>query len=134
MIGMCLTGNLVFGLMAESNVHAAVTSQPAVPFVMPFRRLSWMSRRYRKAALGVSDADLASAVRSGTPLLALRFEEDVMCPVERFQTLEDAFEGRGLLSIDQLPGDDHSVLTVDRTAENDRVPRVREFLAQHLEG
>jgi dienelactone hydrolase len=131
-IGMCLTGNLVFALMAESNVHAAVTSQPAVPIVTPIRWLSWMSRRHRKSALGVSDADLASAVRSGTPLLALRFEGDVMCPVERFETLADSFESRDLLSIDQLPGDAHSVLTVDRTRENDRVPKVREFLARHL--
>ena len=132
-IGMCLTGNLTFGLMAEPNVGAVIAAEPSLPLVMPVRRLRWLTRRHKRAALSLSPADLAASVRSRTPLLALRFEGDVICPVERFDALQAAFEGRDILTVDTLDGDGHSVLTRDRTVENDRVPRVRAFLTEHLD-
>ena len=129
-IGMCLTGNLVFGLMAESTVGAAVSSQPSLPFPI----LRKLTPHYKRAALSVSDRDLVEAVRSRTPLLAFRFEDDWMCPRERFASLRDAFGDDGRLRIVRVPGSAHSVLTADRTDDNDMVPVLRQFLTGNLDG
>jgi dienelactone hydrolase len=129
-IGMCLTGGLVLGLMAQPEVAAAVASQPSLPLVA-----GRLSPRYKRATLGLAASDLAESVRSRTPLLALRFEGDGLCPVERMSALEDAFEGRGTLTVHTVPGDGHSVLTADRrpNTPEDRVPLVGEFLTSHLD-
>lgn len=125
-IGMCLTGNLVFGLMAEAKTGAVVSSQPSLPW-------SWGMPALKKAALGVSDRDLVEAVASGTPVMALRFEEDSICPAERLETVSDIFGPAGSPPPDNVDGKGHSVLTADRDdAVPDRVPVVREFLRQNL--
>ena len=123
---MCLTGNLVFGLMAEPKTGAVVASQPSLPFsiAMP---------KYKKAALGVSDRDLVEAVGSGTPVMSLRFDGDRICPAERLDTVDDLFTPGGSPAPDIVAGSDHSVLTADRDkADPDRVPDVLDFLRQHL--
>lgn len=127
-IGMCLTGNLIFGLMAECHVMAAVSSQPALPLQL-FGKLT---PRFMKNGLSVADRDLVEAVRSSTPLLALRFDNDWMCPRDRFDSLRDAFGYDGQLTIESVAGSGHSVLTAHRTTANDRVPLLRRFLVDHL--
>lgn len=134
-IGMCLTGNLVFALMTESAVGAAVASQPSLPFPFLGR---WMPA-YKKAALGTDPADVMEAVRSETPLLALRFEGDWLCPPEKFETLLRTFGDDGALTCEVVntkeKGKSHSVLTADKEdADRDRVPLVRDFLIRHLLG
>ena len=129
-IGMCLTGNMAFALLAQANVAAAVSSQPSLPLVIPFRAFAWLTSKATKAALGIDPADLQESVDGGSPLLVLRFKGDTICPAERIETLSDAF-GDGLTSV-ELPGRKHSVLTADRTAENDQVPILRQFLAANL--
>ena len=131
-IGMCLTGNMVFALMADAKVGAAVASQPALPLLVANRWLAWLSPRRKKRALGVAPEDLAASVRSGSPLLALRFAGDLACPAERFASLAVAFGTSGALRQEVLPGKGHSVLTVHRTPENDMVSTVREFLHRYL--
>ena len=124
-IGMCLTGHLVFGLMAETHTGAVVASQPSLPWSIGLPG-------YKKAALGVSDRDLIEAVHSGTPLMSLRFGDDRICPAQRLATIESIF-GPGPPAPDTVNGKGHSVLTDDRgKADPDRVPLVREFLHQHL--
>ncbi len=125
-IGMCLTGNLVFGLMAEARTGAVISSQPSLPWSMGMPAL-------KKAALGASDRDLVEAVASGTPVMALRFEEDLFCPAERLNTVRDIFGPAGSPPPDTVDGRGHSVLTANRDdAVPDRVPVVREFLRQNL--
>ena len=45
-IGMCLTGNFAISLIADDSVHAAVASQPAMPFLdrVPYICLPKMSQ------------------------------------------------------------------------------------------
>ena len=124
-IGMCLTGHLVFGLMAETHTGAVVASQPTLPWSIGLPG-------YKKAALGISDRDLIEAVQSGTPLMSMRFGEDRICPAQRLATVESIF-GSGPPAPDTVEGKGHSVLTDDRgNADPDRVPLVREFLRGHL--
>ncbi|MDP9120534.1 MAG: dienelactone hydrolase family protein [Acidobacteriota bacterium] len=90
-IGMCLTGGIVLSLLVDDTVLAPVVSQPALPLLL---EVPWAPPlAERKAALGLSPADLAAAVeRSATvPVLGYRFATDKICPRERFATLEKAF-------------------------------------------
>lgn len=101
-IGMCLSGGFVLSLFVSDMLLAPVISQPGLPF--GFTAAS-------RAALGVAAADLAEARASSAPILGFRFRGDRICRQERFDTLQqtfgDRFEGH------QLPGDGHSVLTID---------------------
>ena len=99
-IGMCLTGGFAINLMLEDVVLAPVACQPSLPFKNP-------------DALGVAPETLRAAVAksAAAPLLCYRFNGDKTSPPERYQRHErefgSGFEGH------QLPGDDHSVLTID---------------------
>lgn len=119
-IGMCVTGAFVIPLILESNVGAAVASQPAVPF--KFRYLvtgkgegPWMSQ------LNISDADLiassqASAAK-GTAVLMQRFSDDRLCPHVRVQRLHKSFPTTGVLYEYAPPPDGkrkhHALLTYE---------------------
>ncbi len=83
-MGMCLTGGFVLSLMIDEVVMAPVASQPSLPFGFTDSQ---------KKALGISPDDLAMAKERGkeTGLLALRFEEDQICPAARFETLSREF-------------------------------------------
>jgi dienelactone hydrolase len=143
LIGMCLTGGVVFAAIADPQVGAGVGSQPSLPFPW-LRRLT--PKRTRQD-LGTSPEDLDEAVSSRTPLMMLRYRRDWMCPAERAASAIDRFGGIGELEIDpedpyvsqadgeqitliEIDGKDHSVLGVDL---NHRArDLVKEFLQARL--
>lgn len=140
-IGMCLTGNFGLAMMVDESVMAPVLSQPSLPF--PFGA-------ERRAALHVSDADLATVRRrvqdEGCKVLGLRFTGDPLCPPERFATLRrelgEGFEG---IEIDSSKGNPyghpasaHSVVTkdlIDEAGQPTRaaLDRVLSFFAERLQ-
>lgn len=100
---MCLSGGFVLSLFIPGVLMAPVISQPGLPF------LSFT--RARRAALGVSPADLEEAAASQIPLLGFRFRGDWICPAERFRSVRDRFGDR--FEAHELPGSKHSVLTIE---------------------
>ncbi|HEX2737154.1 MAG TPA: dienelactone hydrolase family protein [Acidimicrobiia bacterium] len=139
-VGMCFTGGFALGMMIDDEILAPVLSQPAVPF--PFGRA-------RRAALGISDDDLARVkerVANGACVLGLRFTADRSVPAERFETLRrELGDGFIAVEIDSSPGNAfgikktaHSVVTndlVDEPGHPTRVAldRVLAFLRERLE-
>ena len=103
-VGMCFTGGFALGMMVDERMLAPVLSQPSLPFPIG---------KKRKAALGISDADLETvkqrAVR-GACVLGLRFTKDPAVPAARFETLHrelgDAFIA---VEIDSSPGNPHGI-------------------------
>lgn len=90
-VGMCLTGTLPLALLEHPLVVAPVVSQPAVPMAI----FPWL-----KSDLGLSPGDLANARRrlctENLQILGFRFENDWICPTERFQRLETELKGHFL--------------------------------------
>lgn len=138
-IGMCLTGGLVFGTLAHPAIGAAVASQPSLPAAWwpPKRAAAW-------ADLCLADSDLTEAAASATPLLALRFKGDPVCPAARFCALRERFgtapevveqagdleiRRAGRLTTIEIEGDDHAVLTLPHEPALDCVTA---FLHEHL--
>ncbi len=140
-VGMCFTGGFALGMMVDDRMLAPVLSQPSLPIPLGSAR---------KAATGVSDADLARVkerAANGACLLGLRFTEDRAVPAARFETLRrelgDAFL---CVEIDSSPGNPHgikrsahSVLTLDLTDEaghpsRDALERVLAFYDERLKG
>ena len=104
-IGMCLTGNFALSLIADDSVLASVAAQPAMPV-------------QKQAALHMSDAEIAAsreALDHKKPMLGFRFEDDKVCTAEKFDCINEAFngDGRERVRLKTLPGDAHSVLTID---------------------
>jgi dienelactone hydrolase len=144
-IGMCLTGAFVIPLVIDPWVAAPVAAQPAVPFSMIYVNTGLGHGRWA-GQLNVSDEHLAAASRrlkaDNMRLLALRFEEDRMCPRARFDRLREAFGDN--LEIEELGGEQrrrHATLTVEydnaRNAGDDNpvhqvFRRVVEFLRARL--
>jgi dienelactone hydrolase len=92
-VGMCLTGNFALALMLEPAFLAPVLAQPSLPIPIG---------RERRRGLHVSPEELACARRraaEGAGPLALRFDADPLCPVERFQRLREEF-GRTIETIE----------------------------------
>lgn len=89
-IGNCLTGSLPLAVMADGKcrpfVKCAVVSQPALP-VPPHTP-------HAREMLGLTDEQLEKAVHSGIPVLAYRFDTDLVVPIERMRMLEKRFEGK----------------------------------------
>jgi hypothetical protein len=82
---MCLTGGFVLSLMIDESVIAPIASQPSLPLgLTPGKR----------KAVGISSCDLERAKKRAeeTGLLVVRFDEDVISPAARLQTLEKAFD------------------------------------------
>ncbi len=118
-IGMCFTGGFALAMMVDERMQAPVLSQPSLPFP---------GGRRRKAALGISDADLARVkerATAGACLMGLRFSEDPAVPAARFDTLRRELGDSFLaVEIDSSKGNPdgikrraHSVLTLDLVDE-----------------
>jgi dienelactone hydrolase len=147
-IGMCLTGAFVIPLVIDPWVAAPVAAQPAVPFSIIYVNTGLGHGRWARE-LNVSDEHLAAAGRrlkaDNMRLLALRFEEDRMCPRARFDRLREAFGDN--LEIEELGGASksqrrrHATLTLEYDKARDAGPdhpthkafgRVVEFLRARL--
>ena len=143
LIGMCLTGGVVFAAIADPQVGVGVASQPSLPF-------PWLGRftpeRTRKD-MGTSPGDVGEAVSSQTPLMMLRYRRDWMCPSERTASAIATFGGVGDFRTDskdgdvnlangdqirlvEIDGDRHSVLGVDLNVRARDL--VKEYLQTHL--
>jgi dienelactone hydrolase len=103
-VGMCFTGGFALGMMLDERMQAPVLSQPSLPFAIGKRR---------KAALGISDDDLATVkdrAAAGACVMGLRFTGDRMVPGDRFDTLRrelgDAFVA---VEIDSSKGNPHGI-------------------------
>lgn len=101
-VGMCLTGNMVLALLlnnhgTRSPITAPVLAQP--------------SSRYSAPALAA-----ATNGEIGRPVMALRFEKDMICKRDNFNQLEKAFgacpaaNGQRLI-VRELEGKGNSTLT-----------------------
>jgi len=103
-IGMCLTGNFTFSLIADDSVRAAVASQPALPVLSADLHLSREEIQASRAALDEVG-----------PMLAFRFERDPLCTAAKFERLERAFNDpdKQRVRTHTLPGRGHAVLTLD---------------------
>lgn len=102
-IGMCASGGLVFSVLAEDSVGGAVAAQPSLPWRLP-------SSRPNIAALGSTIGDVNAAAGSGKPFVAIRYEDDRICPAGRLLQIEETF---GANTVEYLPGDRHSTLVYD---------------------
>ena len=103
-IGMCLTGNFAISLMGEETVRAAVAAQPSLPV------LAQRSLHMSPAEAAAAKAKLAVE----GPMLVYRFEGDRLCGAAKFAALDEAFnDGQTCLDLKTLPGDGHSVFTLD---------------------
>jgi dienelactone hydrolase len=140
LIGMCLTGGVVFASIADPQVGAGVASQPSLPF--PW--LGPLTPVRIRQDMGTSPGDLAEAVSSQTPLMMLRYRGDWRCPAERAASATDTFGGvgdsrtdpedRGVRRADgeqitliDVDGDRHSILGVDLN------PRARDLVKAYLQ-
>lgn len=103
-LGMCFTGGFALGMMLDERMLAPVLSQPSLP--LPFGK-------QRKAAVGISDADLevvAQRARRGACVLGLRFTHDRAVPPERFETLQRVLGDQFIaVEIDSSPGNRHGI-------------------------
>ncbi len=136
-IGMCLTGGLVFGLLTQTNVRAVVASQPSAPF--------GVFSRSKKKNVGLSEKDRRENFDSSTPILALRYRDDWRCPRLKMEGLAEAAGVSlpeppdnaiqdvqvGNIRVIDIPGSDHAVLTL--ALHDDTYAKVREFLWDHLQ-
>jgi dienelactone hydrolase len=137
-IGMCFTGGFALAMAVDEDMKAPVLSQPSLPFALG---------KKRKAALGLSDADLARVIdRSDLCVLAMRFTGDRLVPQARFDHLREAFGDR-LIAIEienrkganphDIPKIAHSVVTehfVDEPGHptRDALDQVLDFFKQRL--
>lgn len=143
LIGMCLTGGLVFAAIADPWVGAGVASQPSLPLPWLLRLTPERTRR----DMGTSSDDLEEAVSSHTPLMMLRYSRDRMCPAERAASATRTFGGVAdarpdpkdpvviradgeQITLIEIDGDRHSVLGVDLNSRARDL--VKEYLHAHL--
>lgn len=145
-VGMCLTGALVFSMAWDPSVGAAVAAQPALPLVGG------------RTELTVSDEDLDATrqcLAGGTRMLSLRFANDKMSPHERIDALAAKWGNlvQGAPRADKAPqppplttvtyprtkiwGRQHATLTAQADATRDPTyersrNRVRNFLLDAL--
>ncbi|CAN5482768.1 MAG: dienelactone hydrolase family protein [Acidimicrobiia bacterium] len=129
-VGMCLTGGLVFSMVLDPSVGAAVASQPS----LPWRR---GSVTITADELGDTAAAVERAAATGTPVLGLRFADDPICPGSRFDRLAEVYTAEGGTFLRNPPGGDytgraHSVLGVDAGQAPGSVETVRTFLLTRL--
>jgi len=103
-IGMCLTGNFAMSLMADEAVLAGVASQPSLPI------LASDGLHLSEAAI----AQLRQRLETHGPMRAYRFAGDTLCTAEKFDRIEETFNGdRTRVQLKTLPGKGHAVLTLD---------------------
>ena len=151
-IGMCLTGAFVIPLVIDPWVAAPVAAQPGVPFSSTYVYTGLGHGRWA-SQLNVSDEHLAAAGRrlkaDNMQLLALRFEEDRICPRARLDRLREAFgdnievqEYGGASALQRIFFPRHSTLTGEYAKAGGAAPpdhpvhqafqRVVEFLRARL--
>jgi dienelactone hydrolase len=143
LIGMCLTGGVVFAAIADSQVGVGVASQPSLPIPV----LGPLTPKRVRRDLGTAPGDLEEAASSQTPLMMLRYRRDRSCPPERAVWATETFGGVGSFRTDsvdpsvsradgrqitliEIDGDRHSVLGVDLNPRARHL--VKEFLQTHL--
>jgi dienelactone hydrolase len=143
LIGMCLTGGVVFSAIADPAVGAGVASQPSLPFPL----LGHLTPQRVRRDLGTSLDDLREAASSSTDVMMLRYHEDAMCPAERADAAALVFGGVGearrdpqdgsvsvaegdRITIVEIVGNRHSVLGVDLNTRARQI--VKDFLEQRL--
>jgi dienelactone hydrolase len=124
-IGMCLTGNFAITLMGDESVLAAVASQPSLPALSP-------------RALHMSEAEIEASKRAldaRGPMLALRFDGDLLCSRTRQAAIEAAFNrDETRVRFEVLPGRRHAVLTLDFVDERGHpTHRALEAVLQYFE-
>ena len=138
-VGMCFTGGFALGMMVDERMLAPVLSQPSLPFTVGKRR---------KAAVGISDADLERVkerAADGVCVMGLRFTADIAVPAARFDTLRRALGDAFIaVEIDSSKGNPygikrsaHSVLTehlVDEPGHptRDALERMLDFFDERL--
>ncbi len=115
-VGMCFTGGFALGMTVDERMLAPVLSQPSLPLPLG---------RRRKAAVGISDADLElvkARAREGVCVLGLRFTRDAAVPPERFDTLRRELGDQFLaVEIDSAKGNPHGIS-----------PRAHSVLTEHF--
>lgn len=147
-IGMCVTGAFVIPLILETNVAAAVASQPAIPFKFRY----WLTGRGEgpwMSELNIADTELeeasqAAATRSCAVLIQ-HFSDDRLCTPARINRLEQAFAATGVVYTYAPPADGrsthHALLTYEYDSAKAPTPnhptrvalkRVIDFLHAHL--
>ncbi len=104
-IGMCLTGNFAISLMADDSVLAAVASQPSMPLL-------------KQTELHMSSqevVEIKGRLDQVGPMMALRFDGDKLCSARKFKCIDEVFNDgdRQRVTLKTLPGNGHSVLTLD---------------------
>jgi dienelactone hydrolase len=107
-IGMCITGNFAISLMANEAVLAGFASQPSLP--------------YKKDGLHMSPEEV-TAVKNRLdaigPMHCARLKGDKICPAARFDLYKKTFNAdRERIILHELPGDGHSILTLDFVDED----------------
>jgi dienelactone hydrolase len=106
-IGMCATGGVVFSVVMLDSVGGAVAAQPSLPI-----RTSWTT--FSKSNLGSTSADVEASIASGKPFVALRFQQDGMCPAGRLTKIAELFGEDSTLEIN---GGGHSTLVYEYSEE-----------------
>lgn len=119
-IGMCFTGGFALGMMVDDVMLAPVLSQPSLPFPIGKRR---------KAAVGLSDADLAKVkarAAQGQCVLGLRFTQDRAVDGSRFETLRRELGDKFIsVEIDSAKGNEHGIKRIAHSVvTNDLVDEV----------
>jgi len=104
-IGMCLTGNFAFSLIADDSVLAAVASQPSLPIG-------------KHDDLHMSDKQINTVrdrLKEIGPMKMLRFEEDWMCSSKKQKAIDKVFNCDNQVLVEKhiIPGKGHAVLTQD---------------------
>jgi dienelactone hydrolase len=120
-VGMCLTAGFALALIAEESVLAPVVAQPGLPLFV------------HKAALGLSEADIAAAQRRAAELgdncmLGLRYAGDRICPPQKIDTIKALFGPA--FDYEEFSGDRHATLTVHRHPR--ALERTIGFLSERL--
>ena len=126
-IGMCLTGGFVLSMLADKDVVAGVSCQPALPFLPS-------GQRARSLGVGQTDLDGLRA-NSRARVIGLRFSADRICPPQRFEALRALLQDRFKdVTIPVTDSSKHSTLTKHyREAEHRRYyDEVVEFLRSSL--
>jgi dienelactone hydrolase len=103
-IGMCATGGVVFSVLMNDSVGGAVAAQPSLPF-RPAKSGPNL------ATLGATVADVTASAESGKPFVALRYQEDRICPAGRLIQIAETFGEDNTM---EVPGNLHSTLVYDQ--------------------
>jgi dienelactone hydrolase len=102
-VGLCMTGNFALALAVDPWLMAPVLAQPSLPFPLG---------KKRKAAIHLSEQDTKQVQhrcqKEQLSILGMRFTNDLLCPSERFLTLNNLFGSQfEAIEIDSSRGNSH---------------------------